>query len=145
MPVPFDTRAERTIISGLLRNWKWTQPLITKRGLKLESFYHWHHRLVFKRLSECTNPGPYSLYSALRARREDTEWTNLPRWIAEVWDEDPTGCNCEYAATLVVDAASVRKLIHAANEMLRDAHDRWGPANELIAAAANKLLITDLI
>ncbi len=138
MALPRNTMAERTMLSGLLKEWKWLSPLVQSRGITADSFYHWHHALVFRRLSECATPGPHSLYMRLRSTREYREWKNLPEWIADVWEIDLTGCSCEYAADLVRDVEVRRLVIVKANELIRDSQ-RKTMAPEEYAAILGKL------
>ena len=52
----------------------------------------------------------------------------------------PTGANAEYHAKIVRDKAMVRSLIHAGNEILRDAYDRTQSADELVSQAERKIM-----
>src|SRR5262249_3308592 len=45
-----------------------------------------------------------------------------------------------YYARIVRDKSIVRNLIHAGNEVLRDAHDQSMPADELLESAERKIL-----
>lgn len=123
------------MISGLLKEWK-----DLSRKLKPETLYHWHHRLIVKRLAECADPGPYTLYAALRRTGECREWDNLPAWIAEVWELDPTGCSFEYHAKIVADCWRLRSLAHVADEIIRDATHPWGSVAEVVQESLRKLM-----
>jgi hypothetical protein len=116
MPVPRDPAMERLLIAGVLKGW--CLPRVQQLGITAASFTQWHHRLVWTRLTSCKEPGPYSLYMALRAKREDREWHDLPKWIAETWDLDPTGCSAEYAATEVRRLEVRRELIYRMDELI---------------------------
>lgn len=112
VPLPHDTNAERVILSGALKEWEWLKPLMGSKGITEASFYHWHHRLIWRSL-----PNPFMRIS----RRA---WPNLAQWIAELWYVDPTGCSAEYAAFLVRGCEVRREIIVRARELIRDAYDR---------------------
>jgi replicative DNA helicase len=61
-------------------------------------------------------------------------------YLAELWDAAPTAANAEFYAKIVRDKAIVRNLIHASNEILRDAYDQVQPADELLEGAERKIL-----
>ena len=61
-------------------------------------------------------------------------------YLTELWEAVPTGANAEYHANLVRDAAQIRGLIHASNEILRDAYDRTQSGDELVAQAERKIM-----
>ncbi|HYV35113.1 MAG TPA: replicative DNA helicase [Gemmataceae bacterium] len=60
-------------------------------------------------------------------------------YLAELWDAAPTAANAEYYARIVRDKGLVRQLIHTSTEVLRDAYDQSGPADELLAQAERKV------
>jgi replicative DNA helicase len=126
--LPHNIGSERTILSGLLKEWKWVSEVMSKRKLTAASFYEWHHSLVFVRLNECAKPGPYTLFTRLRETKEISEWENLAAWLADLWNVDPTGCDAEYAADVMREAEVRRTVITRANELIRDARKRvMGP------------------
>ena|GEM_PF-5630546 len=114
MLLPHDTNAERVILSGLLKDFAFVRPRCV--GITEESFYWWHHRLVWRKLNALRSPGPYSLYLMVSRR----EWPDLPQWIGEVWELDPTGCWVEWATELVRQCETKRNIITRVNEVLRD-------------------------
>src|SRR5262245_47501589 len=61
-------------------------------------------------------------------------------YLTELWESVPTGANAEYHAKIVRDTAMVRGLIHASNEILRDAYDRTQSADELVGQAERKIM-----
>src|SRR5437660_443288 len=54
-------------------------------------------------------------------------------------DAAPTAANAEFYAKIVRDKGMVRALIHASNEVLRDAYDQSQPAEELLGMAEHKI------
>jgi replicative DNA helicase len=60
--------------------------------------------------------------------------------LAELWDAAPTAANAVHYAHIVRDRSIVRSLINVGNEILRDAYDQVGPADELLHQATGKML-----
>jgi replicative DNA helicase len=60
-------------------------------------------------------------------------------YLTELWEAAPTGASAIHHAKLVRDAFLLRAIIHAANELLRDAYSPTMPAEELLALAERKL------
>jgi len=60
-------------------------------------------------------------------------------YLAELWDAAPTAANAEFYAKIVRDKGMVRALIHASNEILRDAYDQVQPVDELLGSAEHKI------
>jgi replicative DNA helicase len=60
-------------------------------------------------------------------------------YLAELWDTAATAANAEYYARIVRDKAVTRNLIHASNEILRDAYEQSMPADELLEGAERKI------
>ena len=61
------------------------------------------------------------------------------QYLADCFMATPTGAYAEHYAGIVHDCHVARQLIHAANEILRDAYDRTGSAGEMVAAAVAKI------
>jgi len=111
-------------LSGLLKVPEGIE-VVSRRGITRASFYHWHHGLVFQRLSE--SPGPHGLFTRLHATGEWSEWRNLAAWIAELWELDPTGCDCEYMAVLVRRMEVRRNIITRCREIAGEARTTIHP------------------
>lgn len=121
MPLPNNEQAERTLLSGLLKVGEGME-VAARRGITRDSFYQWHHGLVFARLVE--RPGPHGLFTRLHQTGEWREWRNLAAWIAEIWDTDPTGCGCEYAAVVVRRMEIRRNIITRCRVIASEARGR---------------------
>lgn len=120
MPLPQHAKAELMVLSALISDWPWAYPLVKAKSITETSFYAWRNRLVFRTLKHLRDPGPYTLFQQLHPKHS-AEWQNLPRWIADVHDMDPTGCSCEYWATQVRQYEVRRGVILKANEMIQEA------------------------
>jgi replicative DNA helicase len=137
---PHHKDAERGILGGVLRNPEILGDI--QETICTDSFYFDAHRRLFAALESLTaERAQIDLVSVIERlrQRKDLEDVGGPEFIAELWEETPTGANCSYYASLVRDAAINRRMIHIANEMIRDAHDRPQPADELLAKAERML------
>lgn len=138
---PHDRDAERSLLGGILRDPE-VLPYVQSR-LSADAFYFDHHQRIFRALTDLANANaPVDLVTLFDRLRLDKalEDTGGHAYLAELWEAVPTGASAEYHAKIVRDAAAVRSLIHAANEILRDAYDRVQPADELLAAAERKVM-----
>jgi replicative DNA helicase len=137
---PHDMAAERAVLGALIRDPDVLPDVAAV--LREEAFYFYANRRVFVALAGIAAAGApidlVTLHDALRQGGHLADVGGAP-YLAELWEAVPTGVNATYHAKLVRDAATVRALIHAANEILRDAYDRTQPADELVALAERKL------
>lgn len=137
---PSNGDAEKRLIGGIFRH-----PAIIGAVLLIvghEDFYHDQNRRIFAALSRLSHRNaPIDLVSVSEQLRStgDLEAVGGPGYLAELWEAEPTGANAEYHAKLVRECSLVRSLIHVANEILRDAYDRFEPAEDMIAAAERKV------
>ena len=138
---PNNLDAERRLIGGILRN---PDALDTVQTVvSAADFYHHAHQRVFTAIADLAaerKPIDLTLLHELLRRRKELEDVGGIAYLAELWEAEPTGANGEYHAKIIRDAALVRRLIHTANEMLRDAYDRSSEADDLIAQAERKIL-----
>lgn len=63
-----------------------------------------------------------------------------PAYLAELWDAAPTAANAAYYAKEVRGLALRRNLIHAANEIVRDAYDGHDEPDALAAEAERRVI-----
>ncbi len=61
-------------------------------------------------------------------------------YLGELWQAAPTAANAEYYANIIRDKAICRLLIHAGNEIARAGYEEYGPADDLLADAEQKIL-----
>ena len=138
---PQNRDAERGVLGGILRDPD-TLPTI-QQILLAEHFYFDAHQKIYQCLCDLANDAQPTdlvlLYDRLRKNKQIDD-VGGKEYLAELWTEIPTGANAEYHAKLVRDAAMVRGLIHASNEILRDAYDRTQSSDELVAQAERKIM-----
>ncbi len=60
-------------------------------------------------------------------------------YLADVMQSVPTAANAMYYANIVRDKATLRALIHASTEILRDAYDQSLESREMLSAAEEKV------
>jgi replicative DNA helicase len=69
----------------------------------------------------------------------DLEIVGGMSYLAEIVQSVPTAANANYYAQIVHDKGTLRALIHASTEILRDAYDQSLEARELLARAEEKV------
>jgi replicative DNA helicase len=138
---PQNRDAERGVIGGILRDSD-TLPTV-QQIIVAENFYFDAHQKIYQALCDLSNEGQpidlVLLYDKLRKNKQ-IEDVGGKEYLADLWESVPTGANAEYHAGLVREAAMIRGLIHAGNEILRDSYDRTQSADELVAQAERKIM-----
>jgi replicative DNA helicase len=138
---PQNRDAERGVVGGILRDPD-TLPSV-QQIIVAENFYFDAHQKIYQALCDLSNEGQpidlVLLYDKLRKSKQ-IEDVGGKEYLADLWESVPTGANAEYHAQLVRDAAMIRGLIHAGNEILRDSYDRTQSADELVSQAERKIM-----
>ncbi|MBY0458955.1 MAG: replicative DNA helicase [Gemmataceae bacterium] len=138
---PHNRDAERGVLGGVLRDPD-TLPTVQQHVVG-DNFYFDAHQKIYQALCDLSNDNQpidlVLLYDKLRKNKQ-LEDVGGQAYLVELWEAVPTGANAEYHAKLVKDAAMVRGLIHAGNEILRDAFDRTQSGEELVAQAERKIM-----
>lgn len=132
---PCAPAAERALIGGALR---WPACLDEVAGLvAADSFYDYRHQCVFRAMAALREAGkPVDTVTVFEELRRRGQTADVPAaYLAELWDEVPTGANAVYHAGIVRDRHLARSLIHVAHELARDARDGVQPAEDLLAQA----------
>ncbi len=128
---PQNRDAERGVLGGILRDPD-TLPTV-QQIIVADNFYFDAHQKIYTALCDLSNESQpldlVLLYDKLRKNKQ-LEDVGGKEYLVELWEAVPTGANAEYHAKLVRDTAMVRGLIHASNEILRDAYDRTQSADE---------------
>jgi replicative DNA helicase len=136
---PHSKAAEDAILGAMLRDPDCCADVadVVQAG----DFYYAHNLSVFDAVMGMRAAGhPIDLVTVcerLKATRRDHEsWHTC---LAELWDQVPTSANAAYHAKLVRNHAVRRRLIHSSTEILRDAYDGAGDAEELALTAARRI------
>lgn len=138
---PHNRDAERGVIGGVLRDPD-TLPTV-QQVIKTDHFYFDAHRKIYQAISDLANENqPFDLVLIHERLKKNKQLDDVGgvMYLTELWDSVPTGANAEYHAKIVRDTAMVRNLIHAGNEILRDAYDRTQSADELVSIAERKIM-----
>jgi replicative DNA helicase len=138
---PQNRDAERGVLGGILRD-SHTLPNV-QQILVADNFYFDAHLKIYQALCELNDEGQpidiVLLHERLR-RKKQLDDVGGVMYLTELFDAVPTGANAEYHARLVREAAMVRGLIYASNEILRDSYDQTQSADELVAQAERKIM-----
>jgi replicative DNA helicase len=137
---PQNREAERSVLGSMLRDNGIIGDVV--QIVRAENFYSDAHQKIYVAivaLYEKAHPADLvTLAEYLREQKQIEDIGGYP-YLAELWDAAPTAANAEYYARIVRDKAVVRNLIHASNEILRDAYDQAQPADELLEGAEKKI------
>lgn len=135
-----DLEAERRLLGSVLR---YPDALLTLAGwLRPETFYLDAHQRTFRAMLDLfAARKPVDLVLVQSQLRANGDAGDVgPDLLAALWECEPTGATFEHFAEIVRDTATLRAVIHAANETLRDCHARAGSAADLLADAERRFL-----
>ncbi len=138
---PHSREAERGVIGGVLRDPDTINQV--NMILRAENFYFDAHQKIFQAILDLDRDAQpidlVLLFEKLKSQKQLVDVGDVP-YLTELWESVPTGANTEYHAKIVRDHAMVRSLIHAGNEILRDAYDRAQSADELVSQSERKIM-----
>ncbi|OYV74507.1 MAG: replicative DNA helicase, partial [Deltaproteobacteria bacterium 21-66-5] len=110
--------------------------------LRPHHFYAPAHQALFGHLVAMHNDGlridAMLLVERLR-KHDELETIGGLAYLGEVADSVPTAANALYYGQIVRDKATLRALIHASTEILRDAYDQSLESREMLARAEEKV------
>lgn len=110
--------------------------------LQPTDFYLPSHQALFGHLLAMHNDGlriDVTLLVERLNKHDDLEAVGGLAYLAEVADSVPTAANAAYYSQIVRDKATLRALIHASTEILRDAYDQSLDSREMLARAEEKV------
>jgi replicative DNA helicase len=139
--LPQALEAERSVLGSMLRDNAVIGDLV--QIVRAESFYLDAHQKIFLAvvsLYDRGHPVDAVVLTEELKQRGDLENVGGYAYLGELWTAAPTAANAEYYGRIVRDRAVVRNLIHASNEILRDAYDNTSAADELLGEAERKIL-----
>jgi replicative DNA helicase len=138
---PQNRDAERGVLGGILRDPETLSDV--QMIVRPDNFYFDAHQKIYQALCDLQDEGQpldlVLLHDKLRKNKQLDDVGGV-MYLTELWEAVPTGANAEYHAKLVRDAAMVRGLIHASNEILRDSFERTQSAEELVSQAERKIM-----
>jgi replicative DNA helicase len=137
---PQNRDAERSVLGSMLRDNGIIGDVV--QILRGDNFYADAHQKIYQGIVALYDKGHpadlVTLADYLKEQKQIEDIGGYP-YLGELWDAAPTAANAEYYARIVRDKAIVRNLIHAGNEILRDAYDQAQPADELLGDAEKKI------
>ncbi len=138
---PQSREAERCVLGSMLRDNVVIGDIL--QIARPENFYFDAHQKIFQAITTLYDGGK-PIDSVILAEelknRKQIEDIGGYGYLGELWEAAPTAANAEYYAKIVRDKAIIRHLIHASNEILRDAYDQAMAAEDLLEAAERKVL-----
>ena len=137
---PQNLDAERGVLGSLLLD----PQVIDEVALLVDSedFYARSNQLLFGHLLAMHNQGVRVDVTLLVERlksENDLELIGGLAYLGEVVQSVPTAANAANYAQIVRDKATLRSLIHASTEILRDAYDQSLEAREMLSGAEEKI------
>lgn len=137
---PQSAEAERSVLGSMLRDNGVIGDVV--QIVRKDNFYADAHQKIFQAivsLYDRGHPADMVVLAELLKEQKLIEDIGGYGYLAELWDAAPTAANAEYYARIVRNKALIRHLIHASNEILRDAYDQASPADELLDQAESKI------
>src|SRR5215831_8372846 len=139
---PHNRDAERSVLGSMLRDNGVIGDVVQILQRAGEDFYADAHRKIYQAivaLYDKHNPADLVTLAEFLKEQKHVEDVGGYPYLAELWDAAPTAANAEYYARIVRDKSIVRGLIHASNEILRDAYEQGQPADEMLEQAERKI------
>ncbi len=138
---PHSVEAELGVLGSMLLNPEVCDDvlMVLRRS---EEFYVYANQVLFKHILTIHNEGKRADTTLLLERlRKDSEVEAVGgvEYLIEVVNSVPSAANAVYYAEIVRDKATLRAMIHASSEILRDAYDPSGDARELLARAEERV------
>jgi replicative DNA helicase len=133
---PQNLEAERGVLGSLLLDPHCCDEV--SLHLRADDFHVDANRLLYTHLLDMHNEGVTidALLLVERLNRHgDLERAGGMAYLTEVAQSVPTAANAVHYARIVHDKATLRSLIHACTEVLRDAYDHSQEARDLLARA----------
>ncbi len=138
---PQSREAERSVLGSMLRDNGMIGDVL--QIIRLENFYLDAHQKIFQAMTQLYDRShPVDLVTLAEHLKEQKQIEDVGgySYLAELWDAAPTAANASYYSRIVRDKAIIRNLIHASNEVLRDAYEQAQPPEELLDGAERKIL-----
>jgi replicative DNA helicase len=137
---PQSIEAEKAVLGSLL-----IDPMTcddVALALRPQDFYGHAHQVLFEHLLAMHENGvriDVTLLAERLKKQGDFETIGGSLYLGEIMQSVPTAANAVYYANIVRDKATLRALIHASTEILRDAYDQSLESREMLSAAEEKV------
>lgn len=138
---PHDRNAERGLIGSMIRE----NSIIVEVAdmISRDAFYLDSHQRIFGVIIELNSAGKPVDLVILAERLKAAELiadVGGYAYLQELWEYAPTAANAMHYANIVRERFLLRRLIHACNDVLRDAYSPIGSVDDLIADAQRQIL-----
>jgi replicative DNA helicase len=138
---PHDLDAERAVLGALLRNPDLCDDVVPVLR-DADDFYHDAHSRIFSHMmkmrSDSSKIDLLLLVNNLKST-DELELVGGRAFIAELMEAVPVSVHAIHYARIVKDKATLRKLINAGSEIVRDAYDPQTPVKDLLNKAASDM------
>ena len=137
---PQSIEAEKAVIGSVLLD-----PFVCDDVALLvrpQDFYGHAHQILFRHLLAMHEAGRRVDITLLVERLKqsgDYEAVGEAVYLADIAQSVPTAANASYYANIVRDKATLRALIHASTDILRDAYNQNLDAREMLSGAEEKV------
>jgi replicative DNA helicase len=137
---PQSIEAEKAVIGSVLLD-----PFVCDDVALLvrpQDFYGHAHQILFRHLLAMHEAGQRVDITLLVERLKqggDYEAVGEAVYLADIAQSVPTAANASYYANIVRDKATLRALIHASTDILRDAYNQNLDAREMLSGAEEKI------
>jgi replicative DNA helicase len=137
---PQNLEAEKAVLGSILLDPDTCDDVATI--VRERDFYGHAHQVLFRHLLAMHEDGVRIDVMLLVERLKqlgDYEAVGEGVYLAEIAQAVPTAANAAYYANIVRDKATLRALIHASTEILRDAFDQSRDARDMLSSAEEKV------
>ena len=138
---PHDLDAERAVLGALLRQPELCDEVVMVLR-KSDDFYHDAHRRIFSHMMKMRGDNSsidlLLLVNNLRTT-DELELVGGQAYLAELMSAVPISVHAVHYAKIVREKATLRELIRAGSEIVRDAYDPVTPVKDLLNAAASEM------
>lgn len=139
---PHNREAEKGILGSLMRDNRLIPDIV--QMVRAEDFYVFAHQKIFEAIThlniEQGKPvDTVTLGELLNEKKLLEDVGQLP-YLVELWEAAPTSGSAEYYAHIVREKSISRHLIHACNDLEKEAFDESMPADEMLGNAERRIL-----
>jgi replicative DNA helicase len=139
---PHNREAERSLLGSMLRDNEAIPDIV--QMVRAENFYVFAHQKIFEGITtlavEQGKPADIITLANWLKENQALEDAGDNQYIVELWDAAPSAANARHYAEIIRQKAIVRNLIHACNDLQREAYDQTQPASELLDMAERRIL-----
>ncbi len=139
---PHNREAERSLLGSMIRDNNVVPDVV--QLIRAEHFYVFGHQKIFEAIADLAvekgKPADLITLSDWLKEHQLLEDAGGLDYIMGLWDAAPSAANARHYAEIIRQKAIVRHLIHACNELQREAYDQTQPANELLDMAERRIL-----